>query len=325
MVKENNSFTVQHTQRTTAGTKPKVYTPKQYTTTQSRNKKNNSTVNNSSTLNATPTETLDIDIKELCKSYSKLNLLVDNLIERIKILEEENTSMKLLLNDDEANVWQNCSRTIKIRDIPSTPNFISASKFSLLQQLQINDTQISHTSKIPLTTAPPSLQTSPKKSSKVSSPKYQPSSVPSTLTLQQRPTHSCQLQSPQQHEPATIPSIPQQPRPQSVPTQTISEYPPYPSAAQYCAPSSNMSFIVGDSHIKRVNKDMLKYHITNSNEKVYTKYFDGAKANEICHHILTTLHNDCPSRVIIHAGTNDVHENPWATDVAKRIIDIDNV
>ena len=104
MVKENNSFTVQHTQCTTAGTKPKVYTPKQYTTTQSRNKKNNSTVNNSSTLNATPTETLDIDIKELCKSYSKLNLLVDNLIERIKILEEENTSMKLLLNDDEANV-----------------------------------------------------------------------------------------------------------------------------------------------------------------------------------------------------------------------------
>ena len=67
---------------------------------------------------------------------------------------------------------------------------------------------------------------------------------------------------------------------------------------------------------------MLKYHITNSNEKVYTKYFDGAKANEICHHILTTLHNDCPSRVIIHVGTNDVHENARATDVAKRINDI---
>ena len=72
---------------------------------------------------------------------------------------------------------------------------------------------------------------------------------------------------------------------------------------------------MGDSHIKRVNKDMLKYHITNSNEKVYTKYFDGAKANEICH-ILTTLHNDYPSRVIIHAGTNDVHENARATHVA---------
>ena len=60
---------------------------------------------------------------------------------------------------------------------------------------------------------------------------------------------------------------------------------------------------------------MLKYHITNSCEKVYTKYFDGAKANEICH-ILTTLHNDYPSRVIIHAGTNDVHENARATHVA---------
>ena len=67
---------------------------------------------------------------------------------------------------------------------------------------------------------------------------------------------------------------------------------------------------------------MLKYHITNSNEKVYTEYFDGAKANEICHHILTTLYNDCPSGVIIHAGTNDIHENAQVTDVAKRSIDI---
>ena len=67
---------------------------------------------------------------------------------------------------------------------------------------------------------------------------------------------------------------------------------------------------------------MPKYHITNSNEKVYLNYFDGAKANEIYHHMLTTLHNDCPSRVIIHAGTNDVHENAQATDVAKKFIDI---
>ena len=81
---------------------------------------------------------------------------MDNLTARIKILEEENASTKLLLNDDEANVWQNCSKTIKIRDIPSTPNFISASKFSPLQQLQINDTRISHTSQMALTTAPPS-------------------------------------------------------------------------------------------------------------------------------------------------------------------------
>ena len=66
---------------------------------------------------------------------------------------------------------------------------------------------------------------------------------------------------------------------------------------------------------------MLKYHITNTNEKVYTKYFNGAKANEICHHILATLHNDRPSRIIIHAGTNGVHENARATNVGKRIID----
>ena len=67
---------------------------------------------------------------------------------------------------------------------------------------------------------------------------------------------------------------------------------------------------------------MLKYHITNSNEKVYTKYFDVAKANEIRHHILTTLHDNCPSQVIIRGGTNYVHEIARATDVAKRVIDI---
>ena len=132
MVKENNSSAVRRTQHTIAGTKPKVYTPKQYSTTQPKNKKIDTTVNNSSTLNATPTETLDI---ELYKSYNKLNLLVDNLTGRIEILEEENASMKLFLNDDEANAWQNRSRTIKIRDIPSTPNFISATKVSPLQQL----------------------------------------------------------------------------------------------------------------------------------------------------------------------------------------------
>ena len=32
---------------------------------------------------------------------------------------------------------------------------------------------------------------------------------------------------------------------------------------------------------------------------------------------------DCPSRVILRAGTNAVHENARAIDVAKRIIDID--
>ena len=120
---------------------------------------------------------------------------MDNLTARIKILEKENASTKLLLNNDEANVWQNYSKTIKIRDIPSTPNFISASKFSPLQQLQIDDIRISHTSQMALTTAPPSsLQTSPKKSSKVLSPKHKPSSVPSTLTRQQRSTHSRQPQ-----------------------------------------------------------------------------------------------------------------------------------
>ena len=71
MVKENNSSAVRHTQRTTAGTKPKVYTPKQYTTTQSKNKKINSTVNTSSTLNATPSETLDID---LYKNYIRITI-----------------------------------------------------------------------------------------------------------------------------------------------------------------------------------------------------------------------------------------------------------
>ena len=72
----------------------------------------------------------------------------------------------------------------------------------------------------------------------------------------------------------------------------------------------------------KYKKDEANQHTPISYENVYRKYFDGAKANEIYHHILTTLHNDCPSRVIIYAGINDVHENAQATDVAKGIIDI---
>ena len=62
MVDKNSSSSVRYTQCST-GIKPKVYTPKEYTTTQLKNKRINSTVNNSLTLNATPTETLDIDVK----------------------------------------------------------------------------------------------------------------------------------------------------------------------------------------------------------------------------------------------------------------------
>ena len=100
------------------------------------------------------------------------------------------------MNDDEANVWQNRLRTIKIRDIPSTPISFQQQNFPRYNSNR-SMTNISDTSHMPLATASPSLQTSPKKSSKVSSPKYKPSSVPSTLTRQQWPTHSRQLQSPQ--------------------------------------------------------------------------------------------------------------------------------
>ena len=37
---------------------------------------------------------------------------------------------------------------------------------------------------------------------------------------------------------------------------------------------------------------------------------------------INNSHNDRPSRVIINAGTNDIHENARVTDVPKRIIDI---
>ena len=73
---------------------------------------------------------------------------------------------------------------------------------------------------------------------------------------------------------------------------------------------------MGDSHIKRVNKDLLKYLIINDNEKVHTKYFDGAEANEICHQILTTFHNDGPSRVIIHA----VHDIQMYMRIHERLM-----
>ena len=87
--------------------------------------------------------------------------------------------------------------------------------------------------------------------------------------------------------------------------------------------------IVGDSHIKRVEKDLIVHHLNNKNISLKCKNFDGADVRRIQHHLLPALHKDQLDGIIIHGGTNDITHNKLYTtqphDLASKIIDIGNV
>ena len=87
--------------------------------------------------------------------------------------------------------------------------------------------------------------------------------------------------------------------------------------------------IVSDSHIKRVEKDLIVHHLVNKNISLKCKNFDGADVRRIQHHLLPALHEDQLDGIIIHGGTNDITHNKLHTtrphDLASKIIDIGNV
>jgi len=84
--------------------------------------------------------------------------------------------------------------------------------------------------------------------------------------------------------------------------------------------------IIGDSHVKRLNKDIINFNTEKDNVKTYSKSYDGAKSMELNHHILTTLYQDEPDMTIIHVGTNDINTRTINSvppiDVANNIITI---
>jgi len=88
-------------------------------------------------------------------------------------------------------------------------------------------------------------------------------------------------------------------------------------------------FVVGDSHVKRLNKDIMTYWLDDQNSTLKTKSFEGANTKRIKHHILPSLHEEQPDKVIIHAGTNDISPNtihivrPF--DLAEQILNVGKV
>jgi len=101
-----------------------------------------------------------------------------------------------------------------------------------------------------------------------------------------------------------------------------------PPAYQQNAKKNNRkkskALIVGDSHIKRLSKTVMKHAV--KDQIVIQKSFDGAPTRHLKHNILPFLHEEQPNSVIIHAGTNNLHEyllNVTRPDeLAKEIIDI---
>lgn len=91
----------------------------------------------------------------------------------------------------------------------------------------------------------------------------------------------------------------------------------------------NKLFIVGDSHIKRIERDIVKHHLHDKNTTLACKNFDGANVDRINHCLLPILHEDLPDSIIIHAGTNDISERklnitrPY--DLATKIVEIGKV
>ena len=68
-------------------------------------------------------------------------------------------------------------------------------------------------------------------------------------------------------------------------------------------------FIIGDSHIKRIERDLIFHHLSDKNISLKCKNFDGADVRRIQHHRLPSLHEDQVDSIIIHGGTNDFSSN----------------
>jgi len=86
--------------------------------------------------------------------------------------------------------------------------------------------------------------------------------------------------------------------------------------------------LIGDSHVKRINKELFNFALEKDDVKAFLNNFDGATSRKLNHHILPTLHEEQPDMVIIHVGTNDINEKTISStlpiEIAKRIINIGN-
>ena len=81
--------------------------------------------------------------------------------------------------------------------------------------------------------------------------------------------------------------------------------------------------IIGDSHLKRINRRKLKYNI---GKMVSFKCFSGANIKQLDYYIVPMLVDETPQAVVIHIGSNDITDSKIKQinldDLAQRIIDI---
>ena len=83
--------------------------------------------------------------------------------------------------------------------------------------------------------------------------------------------------------------------------------------------------IIGDSHLKRINKRKLKYIKYNVGKMVSFKCFSCANTKQLDYQIVPTLVHETPQTVVLHIGSNDITESKIKQinlDNLQKIIDI---
>ena len=92
----------------------------------------------------------------------------------------------------------------------------------------------------------------------------------------------------------------------------------YASSTQY----GKKVFVVGDSHLKRINRRKFDYSL--SNAKSYIKSFPGAKVEELEHYVIPHLQYQKPDATIMHIGGNNInYKDLDAIDVSSTENNVD--
>ena len=234
-------------------------------------------------------------------SYTNLTKVLED---KFKILEgnTENTAVErenetVLRNSDE--VWITPSRFAREQSITKTLSkpLETSSRFAILEDEVVSDTN--DVIEVDFD-AQKSTLTSTGANKKQQKPPKKTKSVPKVKTARSKPQTSLE----------NIPS----PFGASPPTSHSNEY-------------KLKALIIGDSHIKRISKDVIKFET--EEKRMIFKNFDGAKTKYLQHHVLPFLHESLPETVVIHAGTNDLNENKLhitqPDELARSILDIGKV
>ena len=88
-------------------------------------------------------------------------------------------------------------------------------------------------------------------------------------------------------------------------------------------------FIVGDSHIKRVERDLIVHHLSDKNISLKFKNFELCRCQKNTTPSITFLAWSIIDCIIIHGGTNNISQSKlyttWPLDLEKKIISVSNV